>query len=204
MQGEIYVGGLCVATGYYCDISVIPQEFVKLPTDSSSGCFTSECQYYFRTGDFARQLQSSDLVFLGRKDRTVKVNGQRVALEEIEITLWEYPGVVDAAVICHRGQGEEALLEAFLVMKQKDIPIEILKSSIRSWMLDKLPFAMIPSYFFFTKSFPMSSTGKVDYMQLASLMLPTTHDRNEIGEIQSTELLQDIKKVCSSAPQYCK
>ncbi|KAL6964876.1 hypothetical protein U1Q18_035929 [Sarracenia purpurea var. burkii] len=199
MQGEIYVGGLCVATGYYCDISVIPQEFVKLPTDSSSGCFTSECQYYFRTGDFARQLQSSDLVFLGRKDRTVKVNGQRVALEEIESTLREYPGVVDAAVICHKGQGEEALLEAFLVMKQKDIPIEILKSSIRSWMLDKLPFAMIPGYFFFTKSFPMSSTGKVDYMQLASLMLPTTHERNEIGEIQSTELLQDIKKAFCDA-----
>ncbi|KAI8572502.1 hypothetical protein RHMOL_Rhmol01G0204200 [Rhododendron molle] len=58
---------------------------------------------------------------MGRKDRTLKVNGQRIALEEVESTLLGYPGVVDATVVSRRGQVEVALLEAHLVMKQKDL-----------------------------------------------------------------------------------
>ncbi|XP_057496387.1 putative acyl-activating enzyme 19 [Actinidia eriantha] len=201
IQGELYVGGLCIATGYYCNASVVPQELGKLPKDSSSGCFVGDFnkQYYFKTGDFARRLESGDLVFLGRKDRTVKVNGQRIALEEIEFTLRGYPGVVDAAVISGRGQGEIALLEAHLVMGDKDVRGEILSSSIRSWMLDKLPLAMVPCYFYFTKAFPMSSTGKVDYATLASMTFSEKHDQNEIGEVQNTEFLQVIKKAFCDA-----
>ncbi|GFY90408.1 AMP-dependent synthetase and ligase family protein [Actinidia rufa] len=200
-QGELYVGGLCIATGYYCNASVVPQELGKFPKDSSSGCFVGDFnkQYYFKTGDFARRLESGDLVFLGRKDRTVKVNGQRIALEEIEFTLRGYPGVVDAAVISGRGQGEIALLEAHLVMSDKDVRGEILSSSIRSWMLDKLPLAMVPCYFYFTKAFPMSSTGKVDYTTLASMTFSEKHNQNEIGEVQNTEFLQVIKKAFCDA-----
>ncbi|KAL7238340.1 hypothetical protein ACSBR2_004443 [Camellia fascicularis] len=201
IQGEIYVGGLCIAAGYYCDFSVIRHDFVKFPQHSSSVCLVSEseCQYYFKTGDFARRLQSGDLIFLGRKDRTVKVNGQRIALEEIESTLRGYPGVVDVAVIYCRGQGEVALLDAYLLMRPKDVCGEILRSSIRSWMLEKLPLAMIPNRFFFTESFPKSSTGKVDYVLLASLTFAMKRDQNEIGKIQSTELLEVIKKAFCDA-----
>ncbi|THG16073.1 hypothetical protein TEA_005608 [Camellia sinensis var. sinensis] len=201
IQGEIYVGGLCMAAGYYCDFSVIRHDFVKCPQHSSSVCLVSEseCQYYFKTGDFARRLQSGDLIFLGRKDRTVKVNGQRIALEEIESTLRGYPGVVDVAVIYCRGQGEVAFLDAYLLMRPADVCGEILRSSIRSWMLEKLPLAMIPNRFFFTESFPKSSTGKVDYVLLASLTFSMKRDQNEIGKIQSTGLLEVVKKAFCDA-----
>ncbi|KAG5565347.1 hypothetical protein RHGRI_001298 [Rhododendron griersonianum] len=201
MQGEIYVGGLCIAKGYYCDFSASSQEFVKSPICSSSGCFVSDlkCQHYFKTGDFARLLHSGDLVFMGRKDRTLKVNGQRIALEEVESTLLGYPGVVDAAVVSRRGQVEVALLEAHLVMRQKDVGSEILRASIRSWMLDKLPLAMIPSYFFFLESFPATSSGKVDYAQLACMTSSIKLDPGEFDNIQSTELLQVIKKAFCDA-----
>ncbi|XP_052171471.1 putative acyl-activating enzyme 19 [Diospyros lotus] len=193
IQGEIYVGGLCLATGYYCHSSAVHQDFVKLPRDSSFGFF----QRYYKTGDFARRLQSGDLVVQGRKDRTVKVNGQRVALEEIESTLRVYPDVADAAVISCSGQG--TLLVAFLAMREKSACNEILRSSIRSWLLDKLPLAMIPNSFFFTKSLPMSSTGKVDYAFLASVMFSMKYKQNEIGETPSTELLHVIKKAFCDA-----
>ncbi|XP_058228620.1 putative acyl-activating enzyme 19 isoform X2 [Rhododendron vialii] len=201
MQGEIYVGGLCIAKGYYCDFSASSQEFVKLPICSSSGCFVSDlkCHHYFKTGDFARLLHSGDLVFMGRKDRTLKVNGQRIALEEVESTLLGYPGVVDAAVVSRRGQVEVALLEAHLVMRQKDVGSEILRASIRSWMLDKLPLAMIPRYFFFLESFPATSSGKVDYAQLACMTSSIKLDPSEFDNIQSTELLQVIKKAFCDA-----
>ncbi|XAR54259.1 hypothetical protein NMG60_11029310 [Bertholletia excelsa] len=198
--GELYVGGLCIATGYYYEDSVTTQDFVQLPQGSASGCFVSEleCQIYFRTGDFARQLQSGELIYLGRKDRTVKINGQRVALDEIESMLRGYPGVVDAAVILCRGQGDAPLLEAYLIMNQEVVYGEILRS-IRRWVLEKLPLAMIPHHFFFTKSFPRTSTGKVDYSFLASLTSSLKHVDDGVGKVRSTGLLLAIKKVFCEA-----
>ncbi|KAE9463023.1 hypothetical protein C3L33_05069, partial [Rhododendron williamsianum] len=66
-------------------------------------------------------------------------------------------------------------------------------------MLDKLPLAMIPSYFFFSESFPVTSTGKVDYAQLACMASSIKPDPDEFDKIQSTELLQVIKKAFCDA-----
>ncbi|KAJ0080540.1 hypothetical protein Patl1_23633 [Pistacia atlantica] len=195
-QGEIYVGGLCVSSGYFSESTSMSSEFVKLHKKSI-------CNYsvnygsplYFRTGDFAKRLQSGDLVFLGRKDRTVKVNGQRMALEEIEYTLREHPDVVDAAVISHNVQGEPALLQAFILLQEKDKSGEICIESIKSWMINRLPLAMIPSRCVIMESLPMSSNGKVDYASLASINVTgSAHDI--ISETKTDDLLKVIKKVC--------
>jgi acyl-CoA synthetase len=37
----------------------------------------SEILAHYRTGDFARRLKTGELIFLGRKDRIVKIYGQR-------------------------------------------------------------------------------------------------------------------------------
>ncbi|KAK3003938.1 hypothetical protein RJ639_018691 [Escallonia herrerae] len=182
-QGEIYVGGLCVATGYFNFPSILPLDHVELPQNF---CFCSPVneqgsRHYFRTGDFARQLQNGDMVFLGRKDRTIKVNGQRIALEEIE------------------RQGEAAVLEAYLIIKQKDEYTESLRSSIRSWMVKKLPLAMIPNQFFFTKSFPVSSSGKVEYKLLGDTRCSMAHVHSENEEFPNRDLLRVIKETFCEA-----
>lgn len=196
IQGEIYVGGSGTAAGYYNDLS--SKCFVKFPQGSYSSVSELESQYYFKSGDFARRLKSGDLVFLGRKDRMVKVNGQRIALEEIEGTLRGYQGVFDAVVISRCNQ-DVVFLEAYIIMRPEVVSNENLKYSLRSWMIGKLPLAMVPNCFFFVKSFPMSSTGKVDYDMFASLTFSMAHEHNESGIIQSTEHLQVIKKVFSDA-----
>lgn len=193
--GEIYVGGLCVAKGYISYPSIMPLDNANFPQNSTS-------QYYFKTGDFARQIQSGDLVFIGRKDRTIKVNGQRIALEEIESTLREHEDVIDAAVIPREGQGEGTVLEAYLITKQKDDLDETLGSYIRNWLVDKIPLAMIPNRFFFTTSFPLSSTGKVDYESLASSRCSMTKVGNEIEQIPDNDLLEVIKKVITSPTKH--
>ena len=201
-EGEICVNGLCVNIGYFPDPNVMPLDYSNLSHGSLCNCSINdnESQLYFRTGDFARRLQSGDLVFLGRKDRTVKINGQRIALEEIENALRGHPDVVDAAVIFRKGQGELELLEAFIILKRTNESDEVLRSCIRRWMVEKLPLVMVPNNFFFTKSFPMSATGKVDYASLAgSISMACIQD--EIGGIKSNDLLEVIKKVFPSSSQ---
>ncbi|XP_050280846.1 putative acyl-activating enzyme 19 isoform X3 [Quercus robur] len=191
-EGEIYVAGACVSSGYFSDSTHSFLDSVKLPQNSiCNGSIGHGNQFCFRTGDFARRLQSGDLVFLGRKDRTVKVNGHRIALEEIEDVLRGHPEVVDAAVILSKGQGELVVLEAFIVLRE-EISSETFRSSIRSWMVDKLPLAMLPNHFTITESIPVSSSGKVDYELLAGSGFLTKQVQDKIGDTGSSDLLRII------------
>ncbi|KNA23758.1 hypothetical protein SOVF_022220 [Spinacia oleracea] len=161
-EGEICVSGVCLSRGYYIEGNIKPLNNEQLSS-----------KLYYRTGDFARRVQSGDLVFCGREDRTIKVNGQRIALEEVEDTLREHPDIVDAAVVsCNEQEGHvHVFLKAVLVLKDNGKSSQIL-ASVKSWMVDRLPSVMIPKEILFTDALPMSSTGKVDYTSLLSLFAP--------------------------------
>ncbi|KAG8363525.1 hypothetical protein BUALT_Bualt19G0031500 [Buddleja alternifolia] len=197
-QGEIYVGGLCIAAGYFHYPYLLPITDVKLPPNSGCPSSGHRVKDYFKTGDFARRLPSGDLVFLGRKDRLVKVNGQRIALEEIESALRDHPDVADATVLCREVEGEILFLEAHLVTEKRDEDDEFLKS-LKSWILCKHPQIVIPSRFLFTRSLPLTSSGKVDYLSLAASTPSDKQLRINIEEIPQDHLIQVIKEVFSDA-----
>lgn len=196
-KGEIYVCGLCLGAGYFDYPSIVPLNSVEVPEDACLGgtCDDHRLGYYFKTGDYARQLQSGDLVFLGREDRSIKINGQRIALEEIESVFREHPDVFDAAVLCQKDNVEISQIEAHLVLKQKNKGNEKFKSSLRRWMICRVPQAMVPSLIFFTDCLPISSSGKVDYNLLASSSCYKTHDKCCSRNTWDGDLLETIKKV---------
>eukprot|EP00257_Ricinus_communis_P018927 XP_015577767.1 putative acyl-activating enzyme 19 isoform X2 [Ricinus communis] len=200
-QGEICVSGPCVCSGYSSNLAVMPSDSVKLHKNLICNCVVDNCgsHVYYRTGDFAQRLQCGDLVFLGRTDRTIKVNGNRVALEEVENTLRGHPAVVDAAVVAHEGQGELMLLEAFLLLKENEKSGDPFRSSIRSWMVGKVSSAMIPNHFVFVKSLPKSSSGKVDYALLQTSALPTLHVQEKFGSSLTSDLMLIVKKAFCDA-----
>lgn len=197
-EGEIYVSGVCIACGYLDDSCVNSPKYVKLREESLFGITNvgPGSRYFYKTGDFARRLKSGDFVFLGRKDRLVKVNGQRISLEEIENTLREHYNVIDAAVILREPSREGPLLEGYIVTREKDEHFQV-SSSIRTWLVEKVPSAMIPSKIFIIKSLPMSSTGKVDYTLLADSRACATPIFNEAEGVQSSDFLHVVKKVLS-------
>uniref|UniRef100_A0A453QE72 4-coumarate--CoA ligase n=1 Tax=Aegilops tauschii subsp. strangulata TaxID=200361 RepID=A0A453QE72_AEGTS len=166
-EGEICVSGACLFNGYLAEF---------LSSNHTEGSVIST---YYKTGDYARRLKAGELVFLGRKDRTVKIYGQRFSLEEVESTLKEHPAVSDAA-LTFQSKGSPDY-KAYLVFKNKDGIVkdslqyrevnssQDIMASIRSWLIKKVPPAMIPSFFLHVKSLPLTSSGKVDYVKLSSL-----------------------------------
>ncbi|KAK1284898.1 putative acyl-activating enzyme 19 [Acorus calamus] len=188
--GEIYVGGDCLSFGYLFEHIDASPDYVRLPKENGHGnddrIKDIGTRLYFRTGDFARRLRTGELVFIGRKDRTVKVMGQRIALEEIEHTLREHPDVSDAAVTSHGDQGDLFLVANVVLRKDCSIVDEMYLSegwvlSLRSWLLDRLPLAMIPRDFISLESLPMTTTGKIDYTMLSGSRgtLKRLRDHNE-------------------------
>ena len=68
--GELYIGGIGLAEGYWNRPDLNTDRFVPNP-------FGPEELY--RTGDLARHLPNGDLVFIGRVDQQLKIRGHRIA-----------------------------------------------------------------------------------------------------------------------------
>ncbi|XP_062233782.1 putative acyl-activating enzyme 19 isoform X2 [Phragmites australis] len=195
-EGEILVSGACLFTGY-------------LAEPMTSNCTEGSELAYYKTGDFARRLKTGELIFLGRKDRTVKIYGQRFSLEEVESTLREHPNVSDAAVT-FQGNGSPDF-KAYLVLSSNDeFPkhtqrysglwsSQDIMESIRSWVIMKLPPAMVPRLFLPMKSLPLTSSGKIDYVKLSKseCALEPCETESESSPVNSH--IQVIKKAFSDA-----
>jgi amino acid adenylation domain-containing protein len=87
--GEIFIGGVGVARGYWADPRRTAERFIIHPV-------TFERLYC--TGDIGRYLPGGDIEFLGRRDSQVKINGYRIELGEITAALERQPGVGEAVV----------------------------------------------------------------------------------------------------------
>lgn len=91
-EGEIFVRGVGVGLGYLNDVDATKDAFVQNPLHS---LYRDIC---YRTGDFAIKDVDGNFIFMGRKDRQVKVYGQRIELDDVEATLAKALGASSVAV----------------------------------------------------------------------------------------------------------
>ncbi|CAO2826447.1 unnamed protein product [Amaranthus hypochondriacus] len=184
-EGEIIVSGVCLSSGYYAKDSITPLDCVEL-----------NGKLYYRMGDFGRRLPNGVLVFCGREDRTIKVNGHRIALEEVEDTLRGHRNIADAAVVFCNEQEGHAFLGAVLVVKDYNKPSDIL-GTVKSWMIERLPSVMIPKRILCTKVLPLTSSGKIDYSLLSSYFVPVVG--SDDCRLEYNKTLEHIKEVFANS-----
>jgi len=103
VSGQLYIGGVGLAQGYWRDQNKTNASFIIHPQ-------TKERLY--KTGDLGRYLPDGNIEFLGREDFQVKINGYRIELGEIEATLQQYPTVKEVVVAA---VGESQQLVAYIV-----------------------------------------------------------------------------------------
>jgi non-ribosomal peptide synthetase component F len=89
VNGELYIGGVGLADGYWNDQEKTASSFIIHP-------HTGERLY--RTGDQGRFVPDGYIEFLGRKDFQVKVHGHRIELGEIEYHLQQHSDIHQAIV----------------------------------------------------------------------------------------------------------
>ncbi|CAF2829448.1 unnamed protein product [Rotaria sp. Silwood2] len=89
VTGELYIGGIGLADGYWKDSVKTQTNFITHPR-------TRERLY--RTGDYGRFLPAGYIEFIGRKDFQVKLHGHRIELGEIEYHLDQHPDIHQAMV----------------------------------------------------------------------------------------------------------
>ncbi|HEY2737319.1 MAG TPA: amino acid adenylation domain-containing protein, partial [Thermoanaerobaculia bacterium] len=155
VTGELCAGGLGVGRGYLGDPGRTAAVFVPDPFSPSPG------GRLYRTGDAAR-WRDGTLELLGRLDSQVKVRGQRIELQEIELSLAQHPNVGEAVVVAVRGPSAGNRLVAYVVPRQTPAPPMHLIQELRAFLQEKLPQSMVPSAFMVLDALPHGPTGKVD------------------------------------------
>ncbi len=109
VPGEIFIGGVGVAKGYWKEEEKTRKQFVTNP-------FTGE--YLYRTGDLGRYLRDGNIEFLGRQDNQVKINGYRIELGEVEYAIQENELVMDAAAVVNEKAAGRQLVAFVQVDKE--------------------------------------------------------------------------------------
>ncbi len=156
VAGELFVGGVGVARGYFNRPDLTDQRFLK-------DCFTKEDgARMYRTGDLGRWRPDGTIEFIGRNDSQVKIRGYRVELGEIEAMLQQQSGVRGSAVVAKTSANGSKRLVAYVVGGRDH---EELRRELKS----KLPAYMVPNVIVALRELPQSDNGKVDRQALEKL-----------------------------------
>lgn len=182
VAGELYVGGLGVARGYWNQPDRTAERFVPNPHTSQRGA------RLYRTGDRTRRLPDGSIEFLGRVDHQVKLRGFRIELGEIESVLREHPAIQDAVVTVWEDKQAEPCLAAYLVARGLAPDARTVQDFLRA----RLPDYMVPALVVSLDALPLTANGKVDRKSLPAPEAGNTRATYGPPQTPTEALLADI------------
>ena len=154
--GEIAIAGKGVGHGYINNPKLTAQTFIPNPFSQKGGRL-------YLSGDKGVIDELGQLLHLGRIDNQVKVNGVRIELVEIEVSVLSLPEV-KAVHVCLDNTDQ---LACFVVWKSD----ALLSRQLFSAALSRtLPAHMIPKKLISVEQMPLTHNGKVDSAALIALM----------------------------------
>lgn len=171
-QGEICIGGLGLADGYLDNIKQTEKSFVYLPF--------KPFERVYITGDLGFYDENDKLIFIGRKDSQIKINGNRVELEEVEECLNSLKNI-DISVVCFDFEHNELI--AFYMAQY-----EIDEHETINELKQLIPDYMIPHKYVLIEKIYYTDSGKVNRKEMLNIYYKKIansdfdYNKSEIGK----------------------
>jgi len=157
VPGELWLSGDQLAAGYWNNQAATEAAFVRFPAN------LPQADVWYRTGDLVSHRRGIGLSFRGRLDRQIKLRGFRVELQEIESALRETLGCALVAVVPVRNTG--GICEQIVAYCDR---VDADESTVKDRCARRIPRYMVPDRIIELDTFPLSPSGKVDYLALAA------------------------------------
>lgn len=210
--GELLLSGPILARGYLEDTEKTNAAFIQPPPWYQKFLCSKIRSRLYRTGDLVRYCADGTLEYLGRKDRQVKLNGQRLELGEIETAIKRCCPLASAVVdIFHHPLKQQQLVLVALIafedttdknglyVLSENKPCEVV-DEIQSSLAVHLPRYMIPTFFIPISQIPLSTAGKINRLALRTLALAVMQgDLQKVNTEGSLPQLTETEKVIQSA-----
>jgi amino acid adenylation domain-containing protein/non-ribosomal peptide synthase protein (TIGR01720 family) len=152
VPGELYIGGIGVARGYWGRAELTAEKFVPDGFGGEAGA------RFYRTGDRARFLEDGNIEFLGRLDHQVKIRGYRVEPGEVEAVLSGCPGVQKAMVVVREDTPGDKRLVGYVAAPGGGVEVK----ELRQYLKERLPEYMVPVAWVIMEELPVRGSGKID------------------------------------------
>lgn len=154
--GELCIAGTGVSLGYYNNKEITDKVFIQNPFNP----------YYeerlYRTGDLVYENDEGLIMYVGRMDSQIKINGNRVELGEIENAAMCIEGVSGAVAALDADKNAIALfLETKNECKLRHINLELKKH---------IPKYMLPGKLIVMEKFPHTPNDKIDRVTLKKML----------------------------------
>lgn len=180
--GEIYLAGVQVAVGYAGKPDKTSKHF--LPDIINPQCSRERM---YKTGDRAYWDERGELIFLGRRDREIKLRGFRVELDDLETQLQLADERCTAAAVARQEDHLVALVQP------ADLDMERFSAQIRS----HIAIHMHPRHIVAVDSFPTNKIGKLDYNAIAATSFPgpvatSVKQLRTASELMVAEAVRDV------------
>lgn len=153
IPGELFIAGDGLARGYINNEALTNQKYVRNPFEPGSRMYG--------TGDVVVMNENREIAMIGRADNQVKLAGYRIELSEIESVLSTCDGIKECVAVLSKGSGGPEYLCVYFTAAK---PVG--ERELKDFLLQKLPFYMIPKKFVRLKEIPLTGNGKVDRKEL--------------------------------------
>jgi tyrocidine synthetase-3 len=163
--GNLYIGGECLALGYFNDPLLSDTKFIPDPYNAGGKMYL--------TGDKAQWMPDGNIEFLGREDEQLKVRGYRVEIGEIKNVVLQNKLIKDAIVIPDKSNRHDIKVILFITtFDGVNLDVRDLKREFRA----SLPEYMIPAEIVECDEFPATANGKIDSKSLLASYLKSLGD----------------------------
>ncbi|HEY0133737.1 MAG TPA: amino acid adenylation domain-containing protein, partial [Nannocystis sp.] len=152
VPGELYIGGLCLARGYWNRPALTAERFISDPHSDDPTA------RLYRSGDIARWRPDGTIEYMGRRDDQVKIRGVRVEIGEVESSISRHPDVLETIVLAREDRPGERRLVAYVVMRSAGTGL----AELRAFLRQSLPEVMIPAAIVPMSALPLTGNGKID------------------------------------------
>jgi acyl-CoA synthetase (AMP-forming)/AMP-acid ligase II len=147
--GQLVIRGATVMKGYWEKPEATAKKLHPGPLPGEQVLYT---------GDYCKLDEEGYLYFVGRMDDVIKSRGEKVAPKEVEHTLMNIPGVLEAAVI---GVPDDVLghaVKAFVVLEHG---VALDAKQLQKICQSQLENFMVPKFIELVPSLPKTDTGKI-------------------------------------------
>ncbi len=150
-EGELYVRGSFVASGYYNNPEKTAEAFVQNPLNNA---YPEIC---YKTGDLVKLSENGEILYICRKDFQIKRMGYRIELGEIEAAASAVSDVSECACIFDKDSDSIILFYSAAKTDEKEMTARL---------AEKINGYMLPDKIYKTAYLPHNQNGKIDRKEL--------------------------------------
>lgn len=150
-EGQLLIRGNCVSMGYINDPDNINFRTIR----GLTGTGKTYC-----TGDIVKYLGNKNLVYVGRRDKQIKINGYRIDLSEIQSAILKIYKNIDFFITLRKNIHQKG--KSIICFYANDIEHKFDENFCKETLRLSLPDYMIPEAFYYLKRIPTNINGKVD------------------------------------------